>query len=147
MHKPVRSKRKQTSNLDGMIRIAANIQKSMATGRSSYVEMRAASRMVAHNMRLKINSIKSLTSGRKYSELATIFPTLSSGYEFTLTPNGILKRNDLEELLSLDSDIALLLTSIEDALKINGQAHLKHQLDTLKEFLDKRKMLIEILKA
>lgn len=123
------------------------MQKSMATGRSSYVEMRAASRMVAHNMRLKINSIKSLTGGRKYSELATIFPTLSSGYEFTLTPNGILKRNDLEELLSLDSDIALLLTSIEDTLKINGQAHLNYQLDALKEFLDKRKMLIEILKA
>lgn len=123
------------------------MQKSMTTGRSSYVEMRAASRMFAHNLGLKINSIKSLTSGGKYSELATIFPTLSSGYEFTLTPNGILKRNNLEELLSIDSDIALLLTSIEDALKINGQAHLKHQLDALKEFLGKRKTLIEILKA
>jgi hypothetical protein len=147
MHKPVRSKKKQTSNLDGMIRIAANIQKSMATGRSSYVEMRAASRMVAHNMRLKINSIKSLTSAGKYSDLSTIFPNLSSGYEFTLTPNGILKRNDLEKLLSIDSDIALLLTSIEDALRFNGQAHLNHELDALKEFLTKRKTLIEILKA
>ena len=123
------------------------MQKSMASGRSSYVEMRAASRMVAHNMRLKINSIKSLMSGRKYSELATIFPTLSSGYEFTLTPNGILKRNDLEDLIAIDSDIALLLMAIEDALKINGQARFDDELAHLKELLSKRKRLIEFLKA
>jgi hypothetical protein len=72
---------------------------------------------------------------------------MSSGYEFTLTPNGILKRNDLEDLISIDSDIALLLMAIEDALKINGQARFDDELAHLKELLSKRKRLIEFLKA
>jgi len=147
MHKPVRSQKKQTSNLDGTIRIAANIQKSISTGRSNYVEMRAASRMVAHNIRVRINSIKSLMGGCKYLELSTVYSMMSSGYEFTLTPNGILKRNDLEDLVSIDSDIALLLMAIEDALKINCQAHFDAELAHLKELLSKRKRLIELLKA
>lgn len=80
-------------------------------------------------------------------ELSTIFSIMSSGYEFTLTPNGILKRNDLEDLISIDSDIALLLMAIEDALKINGQARFDDELAHLKELLSKRKRLIEFLKA
>jgi len=80
-------------------------------------------------------------------ELSTIFSIMSSGYEFTLTPNGILKRNDLEDLVSIDSDIALLLMAIEDALKINGQARFDDELAQLKELLSKRKRLIEFLKA
>jgi hypothetical protein len=72
---------------------------------------------------------------------------MSSGYEFTLTPNGILKRNDLEDLVSIDSDIALLLVAIEDSLKINGQAHFDDELALLKELLSKRKRLVELLKA
>jgi len=72
---------------------------------------------------------------------------MSSGYEFTLTPNGILKRNDLEDLVSIDSDIALLLMAIEDALKINRQARFDDELAHLKELLSKRKRLIELLKA
>jgi len=80
-------------------------------------------------------------------ELSTIFSIMSNGYEFTLTPNGILKRNDLEDLISIDSDIALLLMAIEDALKINGQARFDDELAHLKELLSKRKRLIETLKA
>jgi hypothetical protein len=147
MHKPVRSQKKQTSNLAGTIRIAANIQKSIATGRSNYVEMRAASRMVAHNIRVRINSIKSLVGGCKSLELSTVYSIMSSGYEFTLTPDGILKRNDLEDLVSIDSDIAMLLMAIEDTLKINGQTHFDAELAHLKELLSKRKRLIELLKA
>ena len=85
--------------------------------------------------------------GSKYLELSTIFSIMSSGYEFTLTPNGILKRNDLEDLVSIDSDIALLLMAIEDALKINRQARFDDELAHLKELLSKRKRLIELLKA
>ena len=147
MHKSVRSQKKQTSNLAGTIRIAANIQKSIATGRSNYVEMRAASRMVAHNIRVRINSIKSLVGGCKSLELSTVYSIMSSGYEFTLTPNGILKRNDLDDLVSIDSDIAMLLMAIEDALKINGQTYFDAELAHLKELLSKRKRLIELLKA
>jgi len=59
----------------------------------------------------------------------------------------ILKRNDLEDLVSIDSDIALLLMAIEDALKINRQARFDDELAHLKELLSKRKRLIELLKA
>lgn len=126
--------------------MVANMQKNIATGRSTYVEMRAVSRMVAHNMGLMVNSIKSLSENR-YSLLSTIFSTMSSGYEFTLTPNGVLKRDGLEKLISTDSDIANLLAAIESKLRSDDKAEIGEELCILKELLNKRKALIEILKA
>ena len=126
--------------------MVANMQKNIATGRSTYVEMRAVSRMVAHNMGLMVNSIKSLSENR-YSLLSTIFSTMSSGYEFTLTPNGVLKRDGLEKLISTDSDIANLLAAIEYKLRSDDKAEIGEELCTLKELLNKRKALIEVLKA
>ena len=126
--------------------MVANMQKNIATGRSTYVEMRAVSRMVAHNMGLMVNSIKSLSENR-YSLLSTILSTMSSGYEFTLTPNGVLKRDGLEKLISTDSDIANLLAAIESSLKSNEKADIGDELCLLKELLNKRKALIEVLKA
>ena len=126
--------------------MVANMQKNIDTGRSTYVEMRAVSRMVAHNMGLMVNSIKSLSENR-YSLLSTIFSTMSSGYEFTLTPNGVLKRDDLEKLISTDSDIANLLAAIESKLRSNDKAEIGDELCLLKELLNKRKALIAILKA
>jgi hypothetical protein len=146
MHKPVKFQKKNASNLDEAIRIVSNMQKNIATGRSTYVEMRAVSRMVAHNIRLRLNSIK-FPSDNRCSFLSTIFSTLSSGYEYTLTPNGILKRDDLEKLISTDSDIANLLAAIESDLKSNDKADIGDELCLLKELLNKRKALIEILKA
>jgi hypothetical protein len=146
MHKPVKFQKKNTSNLDEAVRMVANMQKNIATGRSTYVEMRAVSRMVAHNMGLMVNSIKSLSENR-YSLLSTIFSTMSSGYEFTLTPNGVLKRDGLEKLISTDSDIANLLAAIESNLRSDDKAEIGEELCTLKELLNKRKALIEVLKA
>jgi hypothetical protein len=146
MHKPVKFQKKNTSNLDEAIRMVANMQKNIATGRSTYVEMRAVSRMVAHNMGLMVNSIKSLSENR-YSLLSTIFSTMSSGYEFTLTPNGVLKREDLEKLISTDSDIANLLAAIESNLRSDDKAEIDEELCILKELLNKREELIETLKA
>jgi hypothetical protein len=102
--------------------------------------------MVAHNMGLMVNSIKSLSENR-YSLLSTIFSTMSSGYEFTLTPNGVLKRDGLEKLISTDSDIANLLAAIESKLRSDDKAEIGEELCILKELLNKRKALIEILKA
>jgi hypothetical protein len=146
MHKPIKFQKKNTSNLDEAIRMVANMQKNIATGRSTYVEMRAVSRMVAHNMGLMVNSIKSLSENR-YSLLSTILSTMSSGYEFTLTPNGVLKRDGLEKLISTDSDIANLLAAIESKLRSDDKAEIGEELCTLKELLNKRKALIEVLKA
>jgi hypothetical protein len=146
MHKPVKFQKKNASNLDEAIRIVSNMQKNIATGRSTYVEMRAVSRMVAHNIGFRLNSIKFLSDNR-CSLLSTIFSTMSSGYEYTLTPNGILKRDDLEKLISADSDIANLLAAIESNLKSNEKADIGDELCLLKELLNKRKALIEVLKA
>ena len=146
MHKPIKFQKKNASNLDEAIRIVSNIQKNIVTGRSTYVEMRAVSRMVAYNMGLRLNSIKFLSDNR-CSFLSTIFSMMSSGYEYTLTPNGILKRDDLEKLISADSDIANLLAAIESNLKSNNKADIGDELCLLKELLNKRKALIEILKA
>jgi hypothetical protein len=153
MHKSIRpQKNRQVSNLNGTIRIAAIIQKSMTTGRSSYVEMRAVSRLVVYNIKSRVNSIKPLISNSNYLELLSISAVMSNGYEFTLTPNGIVKVNELERLLSTDSDIAILLLTIEKVLKSNNNNHnnssvIDEDLAILRELLNKRRRLVDVLKA
>ena len=153
MHKSIRpQKNRQVSNLNGTIRIAAIIQKSMTTGRSSYVEMRAVSRLVVYNIKSRVNSIKPLISNSNYPELLSISAVMSNGYEFTLTPNGIVKVNELEMLLSTDSDIAILLLTIEKVLKSNNNNHnnssvIDEDLAILRELLNKRRRLVDVLKA
>jgi hypothetical protein len=153
MHKSIRpQKNRQVSNLNGTIRIAAIIQKSMTTGRSSYVEMRAVSRLVVYNIKSRVNSIKPLISNSNYPELLSISAVMSNGYEFTLTPNGIVKINELERLLSTDSDIAILLLTIEKVLKSNNNNHnnssvIDEDLAILRELLNKRRKLVDVLKA
>lgn len=149
MHKPIRpQKKRQISNINGTIRIAAITQKSMATGRSSYVEMRAVSRLVVYNTKSRINSIKPLISNSNYQELLAILPVMSSGYEFTLTPNGIVNVNELDRLLSTDSDIAMLLLTIEEVLKSNNNpSEIEGDLSILRDLLNKRRNLVDALKA
>jgi len=153
MHKSIRpQKNRQVSNLNGTIRIAAIIQKSMTTGRSSYVEMRAVSRLVVYNIKSRVNSIKPLISNSNYPELLSISAVMSNGYEFTLTPNGIVKVNELERLLSTDSDIAILILTIEKVLKSNNNNHnnssvIDEDLSILRELLNKRRRLVDVLKA
>ena len=153
MHKSIRpQKNRQVSNLNGTIRIAAIIQKSMTTGRSSYVEMRAVSRLVVYNIKSRVNSIKPLISNSNYPELLSISAVMSNGYEFTLTPNGIVKVNELERLLSTDSDIAILILTIEKVLKSNNNNHnnssvIDEDLAILRELLNKRRKLVDVLKA
>jgi hypothetical protein len=150
MHKSIRpQKNRQASNLNGTIRIAAITQKSMATGRSSYVEMRAVSRLVAYNTKSRINSIKPLISNSNYQDLLSISTVVSSGYEFTLTPNGIVKVNELDRLLSADSDIAMLLLTIEEVLKSNNNnsSGIDEDLAILRELLNKRRKLVDAIKA
>ena len=124
----------------------------MTTGRSSYVEMRAVSRLVVYNIKSRVNSIKPLISNSNYPELLSISAVMSNGYEFTLTPNGIVKVNELERLLSTDSDIAILLLTIEKVLKSNNNNHnnssvIDEDLSILRELLNKRRRLVDVLKA
>ena len=124
----------------------------MTTGRSSYVEMRAVSRLVVYNIKSRVNSIKPLISNSNYPELLSISAVMSNGYEFTLTPNGIVKVNELERLLSTDSDIAILILTIEKVLKSNNNNHnnssvIDEDLSNLRELLNKRRRLVDVLKA
>ena len=123
------------------------MQKSIISGRSSYVEMQMVSRLVAYNIKLIIKSIKSLINNDKDVDLSSVSSVMSSGYELTLTPNGIIKRNELEELISTDSDIAILLTIIEDLLKSNSQTQFNEELSILNALLNKRRSLLEAFKA
>ena len=147
MHQPFRSQKKQMTNTDETIRMASNMQRSIASGRSSYVEMRAVSRMVAHNMKAMINSMRSTMKDHRSVELLAVSSAISSAYEFTLTPNGIIRQNDLEELISADLDISVLLTTMEDKIEIDSQAHIDDEMSLLKDLLNRRQRLVERFKA
>jgi hypothetical protein len=135
------------TNTDETIRMASNMQRSIASGRSSYVEMRAVSRMVAHNMKAMINSMRSTMKDHRSVELLAVSSAISSAYEFTLTPNGIIRQNDLEELISADLDISVLLTTMEDKIEIDSQAHIDDEMSLLKDLLNRRQRLVERFKA
>jgi len=147
MHRPYRSQKKQAPRMDETVRIAANMQKSITSGRSSYVEMRAASRVFAYNVSQRVNSMTSRLINTRYSRLMSLFSDMFTGYEYTLTPNGILKRNDLEKLLSIDADIVLLLMSIDRTLRCDAQADIDTDFDNLQELVNSRKRLIQIIRA
>jgi hypothetical protein len=147
MHQPFRSQKKQITNTEETIRMASNMQRSITSGRSSYVEMRAVSRIVAHNMKAMINSMRSTTNDHISVELSAISSAISNAYEFTLTPNGIIRHNDLEELISADLDISVLLTTMKDKIEIDGQAHIDGEISLLKDLLNTRLILVERFKA
>jgi hypothetical protein len=147
MHRPYRSQKRQAPRMDETVRIAANMQKSITSGRSSYVEMRAASRVFAYNVSQRVNSMTSRLINTRYSRLMSLFSDFFTGYEYTLTPNGILKRNDLEKLLSIDADIVLLLMSIDRILRCDAQADVDIDIDNLEELVNSRKRLIQIIRA
>ena len=147
MHQPFRSQKKQMTNTEETIRMASNMQRSITSGRSSYVEMRAVSRIVAHNMKAMINSMRSTTNDHSSVELSAISSAISNAYEFTLTPNGIIRHNDLEELISADLDISVLLTTMKDKIEIDGQAHIDGEISLLKDLLNTRLRLVERFKA
>jgi hypothetical protein len=135
------------TNTGETIRMASNMQRSIASGRSSYVEMRAVSRIVAHNMKVMINSMRSTMNDHRSMELLAVSSAISSAYEFTLTPNGIIRQNDLEELISADLDISVLLTTMKDKIEIDSQARIDDEISLLKDLLNVRLRLVERFKA
>jgi hypothetical protein len=135
------------TNTEESIRMASNMQRSITSGRSSYVEMRAVSRIVAHNMKAMINSMRSTMNDHRSVELLAVSSAISSAYEFILTPNGTIRHNDLEELISADLDISVLLTTMKDKIEIDGQAHIDGEISLLKDLLNTRLRLVERFKA
>jgi hypothetical protein len=124
------------------------MQRGIRTGHSSYVEMHEANNLVIHNIKLRINSMKPFIDKELHEKLISILPAMSNGYEFTLTPNGTVKNLDLDRLLSLDSDITMLLLSLEYVVKHRtNHLPIDEIMSFFEELIDERRRLLNDLRA
>jgi hypothetical protein len=141
--------RRVESRLGETVRIASIIQKGMSTGRSSYVEMRALDRLTKHNIKSKVDALR--PHAKPESDLAKLLPiitpAMSGGYVDVLTPNGIVRENELDSLLSIDSDIVMCIGIIESELLKESHKKEIEAIHTLKELVEERKKLIDSLRA
>jgi hypothetical protein len=141
-----RGQRRLESRIDETVRIASIAQKGMATGRSSYVEMRALDRLTSHNIKTKVHVIKkSLKLNTKLEDLVSrISQSVSESYTKVLTPNGIVRGNELDRLLSIDADIVICLGMIESEL---NSVKISDLIDTMEELIEERKKVVDSLRA
>lgn len=124
------------------------MQRGIRTGHSSYVEMHEANNLVIRNIKLRINSMKPFIDKELHEKLISILPAMLNGYEFTLTPNGTVKNLDLDHLLSLDSDITMLLLSLESVVKCRvNHIPTDEIMSFFKELIDERRRLLNDLRA
>jgi hypothetical protein len=146
VHKNFKRQRRLENRLGETVRVASIVQKGMRTGRSSYVEMRALDRLTNYNVKLKVRAIKSQKVSSDLDDLLSKIPAaISDGYSAVLTPNGIVRENDLDRLLSIDSDIVTCLGIIESELRANKKVG--DVVATLKELAEERKKLVGSLRA
>jgi hypothetical protein len=138
----VRRRRKLESNLGETVRIASIVQKGVDTGRSSYVEMRALARTTNRNLRPKVHAIVSVLKDETIKALPA---EMSEGYTDVLTPNGNVRQDKLDRLLSMDADIVMCLGIIDSELKNNGTP--SESLKALKEMIQERKKFVAALRA
>jgi len=139
----VRRRRKLESNLGETVRIASIVQKGVDTGRSSYVEMRALARTTNRNLRPKVRAILELLKG---DEVIKGLPAeMSEGYTEVLTPNGNVRQDKLDSLLSIDGDIVTCLGIIESELKSRSAP--SESLKALKDLVQERKKFVAALRA
>ena len=141
-----RGQRRLESRIDEAVRIASIAQKGMTTGRSSYVEMRALDRLTSHNIKAKVQTIKkSLKLNSKLEDLLLkISQGMSESYTKVLTPNGIVRRQEFDRLLSIDADIVICLGMLGtefNSLKISDLIR------TIEELIEERRKLVDSLRA
>ncbi len=141
-----RGQRRLESRIDETVRIASIAQKGMATGRSSYVEMRALDRLTSHNIKTKVHIIKkSLKLNSKLEDLISrISQSMSESYTRVLTPNGIVRGKEFDRLLSIDADIVICLGMIESEL---NSVKIFDLMDAMEELIEERKKLVDSLRA
>jgi hypothetical protein len=149
MPKPIRrQKKKQIPRLNRIVRTVSTMQRGIRTGHSSYVEMHEANNLIIHNIKLRINSMKPFIDKELHEKLISILPAMLNGYEFTLTPNGTVKNLDLDRLLSLDSDITMLLLSLEYVVKHRvNHLPIDEIMSFFEELIDERRRLLNDLRA
>lgn len=138
----VRRRRKLEGNLSETVRIASIVQKGVDTGRSSYVEMRALARTTNRNLRPKVRAILEYLDDLTIKGLPA---EMSEGYTDVLTPNGNVREDKLDRLLSMDADIVMFLGIIESELK--NKSSPSESLKALKELVQERKKFVDALRA
>lgn len=146
MHKNnFRRQHRLESRLGETVRVASIVQRGMTTGRSSYVEMRSLDRLTNHNIKRKVHALKkpAKLSAELEDLLMKIPPAVSDGYTKVLTPNGIVRENELDCLLSIDADIVMCLGMIDP----ERSQKMRDAAEALKELLEERKKLVDSLKA
>jgi hypothetical protein len=135
-------RRKVEGNLGETVRIASIVQKGVDTGRSSYVEMRALARTTNRNLRPKVRVIL----GYVEDEVVRALPAeILSGYAEVLTPNGNVRHDKLDQLLSIDADIVMCLGIMESELKNKSKP--SESLKALKDLIRERKKFVDALIA
>jgi hypothetical protein len=141
-----RRQRRLENRADETVRVASIAQKGMTTGRSSYVEMRALDRLTSHNIKTKVLALKKSfkLNGELEDLLSKISQAMSESYTRVLTPNGIVRRKELDRLLSIDTDIVICIGMIESELK---SKKISDFINTLKELVEERKRFVESLRA
>jgi hypothetical protein len=141
-----RRQRRLESRADETVRIASIAQKGMSTGRSSYVEMRALDRLTSHNIKTKVLALKKSfnLNGDLEDLLSKISQAMSESYTRVLTPNGIVRRKELDRLLSIDADIVICIGMVESEFKSQKTSDF---LNTLKELVEERKRFVDSLRA
>ncbi len=148
MHKNNVRRRKAGSNLNETIRIASMVQKGVDAGRSSHVEMQALSKIASQNIRSKVRSLQT-SMQHKDAELSSVLDAVSSvmseGYAKVLEPNGKIRRDRLDAILSVDADIVTCLAIIDEEMK-SGKP-LAKSTAVLKELVKQRKELVDASKA
>ncbi|MGA7898742.1 MAG: hypothetical protein WCA39_07750 [Nitrososphaeraceae archaeon] len=140
-------KRERVSSLDNTFRIASILQKSINTGRSSYVEMSKVSQIVSFNMKSQLDSIRPEIACGYYKDAINLFDQLSFCYENTITPNGSIKLKELNRMLTYDSEIAFQLNTLS---KISNFDQTKNDLDyikNLKDLIKEREDFIKSIRA
>lgn len=138
----VRRRRKLESNLGETVRIASIVQKGVDTGRSSYVEMRALARTANRNLRPKVRAILEYLDDDAIRALPA---EMSEGYTDVLTPNGNVRHDKLDQLLSIDADIVTCLGIVESELKNKSEP--AESLKALNELIEERKKFVDALRA
>ena len=141
------------------VRIASLVQKGIRSGRSSYVEMRALSRLTKQNIKTRVRNILPLLETMKASktssacnfdaifEVIAKIPSYSAeGYVEVLTPNGNFSQEALDKLLSFDADIVTCLAMLETKLKSRTDK-IADSVQTVKEILQERKEFVDSLRA
>lgn len=130
--------------MDNTFRIASILQKSMNSGRSSYVEMSKVNQIVSFNIKSRLDSLKPEIAFENYKDAINLFDQLSFCYENTITPNGSVKLKELNRMLDYDSEIAF-------QLNILGKIHrTKVDLDyikNLKDLIKEREDFVKSIRA